>query len=102
MVEEGERASRRGLSARALFFCGAGIVPFAARTQVLDGPCLALAEKQGRHRYGTAVHARYCTLQLTDGLWAQAWPLNWSCSFQLWCACSRKAGILPSTALIRL
>lgn len=88
-----------GSSARALFLVGLAFsrLQLAGARRAL--PRLGRKAGQTSVRYGGTCPVLYCT----DGLWAQAWPLtDWRCSFQLWCACSKKAGILPSTALIRL
>lgn len=98
MGEGGERASR--VISQGPFFWWGWHFPVCS-SQVPDGALPRLGRKAGQTsvRYGGTCAVLYCT----DGLWAQSWPLtDWSCSFQLWCACSKKAGILPSTALIRL
>lgn len=111
MVDEGGRASRVISQGRALFLVGLAFsrLQLARRCQMgLASPWQkSRADSNGQKnktgRYGTAVHARYCTLQHIHRRAVGAGvATDWSCSFQPWCACSKKAGILPSTALIRL
>lgn len=97
MGEGGERASR--VISQGPFFGGAGIFPFAAR-RCQTG--LASPWQKSRADVGTVRRYMPGTVLYRRAVGAGVATDCWSCSFQLWCACSKKAGILPSTALIRL